>query len=609
MNKNKVMWYLCLITVILEIVCSKDPLLVGTEITNGDCIGKIYNQDSSAAQGVVVKLIPVDYNPYLHKGKQIDSTLTDENGCYSFTVSQPDYYNILAQKGSASCMQDSISILADAKTIIDNDTLRESGKISGVVRLKPGDDNSKVIILVTGTNVYSVPSDTSGNFEIPPLPSGNYELQFFSSDEGYAVFDTNVTINEGGKAQLDVTLPSVNAPSIEQLSATLDRATMFVSLSWPIPDTSKIISYALFRKGRLVKDTMWILDKGNNSFVDDAIGLDGDSLSYQIAAIGKNYKEGFRTTSTILYICSIVQCVKEIDMSSFSAGIDPYIVTLSVDKLDRLFLVGWYGIYNLDSNGTVQRDYRLEKQDSDNKLSSLQSDNLGHLYILKRAVDTQSVVKFDADLNVISQTQINTGCQFFLVAGNNGPFYTFYEVKDSSTGNYIGTTIKEYDSAFTLRKEFNSNHLLTYNPARVRDTFVVHEYLSGNYSAPFYDPSFSLLSDIVTDTMYIRFYGNPQYSREINYDGIFAAPFGIFVSVFKGNFRNCSSLLLFTDRNGKFLARVIVPSEWGGLVFDSKGNFYFLTYLYTDEDDMGPEFPLKKLYKYSMASLLSIMNP
>jgi hypothetical protein len=296
-------------------------------------------------------------------------------------------------------------------------------------------------------------------------------------------------------------------------------------------------------------------------------------------------------------------------MSSFSVGLDPYGVGLSIDKLDRLFLVGWNGVYNIDSNGIVQRDYRSDKHDSNSILSSFQCDNLGHLYILKSARGTQSIVKFDADVNVISQMSIDTGCKSILVAGNNGSIYAFYDVKDNSTGNYIGTAIKEYDSAFTLKKEFNSKNAFTYNPTSVRDTFVIHEYLSGNYNVPFYDPSFSLLSDVVTDTTYIRFYGNPQFSREINYNGIFAAPFGIFVSVFKGNFRNFSSLLLFTDRNGKFLARIIVPSEWGNLVFDSKGNFYFLTYLYTDADDMGPEFPLKKLYKYSMESLLRKINP
>jgi hypothetical protein len=543
----------------------------------------------------------MDYNPYMQSSDSLDSTYTDNNGDYAFNVSQAKFYNIVAEKGSTSCLLDSIFVQADAQTIVDNDTLRQSGWLSGAIRLKPGDDSRQAVILVLGTNVYTVPSDTSGSFISPLLPRGSYILQIFTTLPGYVIFDTLVSVQSGAGTLVNVTLPSANAPSIAKLSATYDSATMFVSLSWPMPDTSKIVSLILYRNSKTGNDTMMVIDKFATSYTDDVVGWGGDSVSYQIAGIGKNYKEGYRTLAQPIIVCGEVYCVKEFDLSRITAGLTPMSsATIFSDQENGIFLVGEYGnrmIYKLDSNGIVQKEYYPVDQNQASSFSGcLQSDDEGHLYIQKSSGDTQMVIKFDADLNVIGQLPLDSGFGSVL-AGRNGTIYAFNDASDSDGEVY--TEIKEYDSAFAVLKKFRIMNCEFVNSIRFGDTIVAYD--NQDPFIRFYDTAFTLLSVFKPDGAIQSAWGNPQFGNQSNF---IAAPNGIFISVFPSlDPRKESGLLLFTDRNGKVLARIIVPALYG-VSFDSRGNLYFLTYLYTAYEDAGFNNRIKTLFKYTMGPLL-----
>lgn len=122
----------------------------------------------------------------------------------------------------------------------------------------------------------------------------------------------------------------------------------------------------------------------------------------------------------------------------------------------------------------------------------------------------------------------------------------------------------------------------------------------------FYDTAFTPLSVFDPADFDLRSRGNPRFDNQIySADQFIAAPNGLFVSVFsalevKGDF----SLLIFTDRNGKFLARIVVPGM-RGLSFDSFGNLYFITYRYSEINEASSyENPMKTIFKYSMKPLL-----
>jgi hypothetical protein len=589
--------------IIIVLHCSDLKQVSGIEITNGNCVGKIFSPDGSAADNVLVRLIPSDYNPYAQTDFSIDSTFTNAHGDYTFTVAQPDSYNFVAEKGTMSCMQHSIFVQADAKTVVNNDTLRESGTLSGIVRLKPGDDNGKVIILVLGTNVYTVPSDTSGGFSTPLLPKGDYVIQIFTTLSGYAVLDTNVSIREGTRTQLDVTLPSENAPSVSKLSATYDSATMFVSLSWPMPDTSKIVSYALYKKSRLGNDTMWVIDKSAISYTDDVVGFDGDLVSYEIAGIGKNYKEGYRTATPSIAVCGKVYCTKKIDLSLIAAGL-PHISNVSVfsDKKNELFLVGAEGIYKVDSNGAVQNDYMGSGE-------YLWCDNAGHLCRSKLNEDYLTVLKFDRNLNVLAESDFLLGApapglsnRSVVVAGN-GMIFTF----DHYGGTF--TEVRIHDASGAAIDTLFPDRVI-YGSKSYGDTIVTYEYHNDQTSAKdkpyihFYDTAFRQLSVFKAIDFSASEYCTPRVCGSLERSQFLAAANGVFVFIAEATSQyGEASLLLFTNSNGTLLARIIVPTYWNrDISFDALGNMYFVTYHYSDADDVSDN-PMETLFIYTLGPL------
>jgi hypothetical protein len=616
MTKKIVIRYAFLAAVFLGIGCSKEPAISGTEVTNGNCIGKIYHQDGSAVEGASVKLIPTGYNPYTHEGEFVDSTFTDKNGDYAFRVSRPDYYNIVAEKGSASCMQDSVFVQAYARTIVDDDTLQESGTLSGIVRLKPGDDSRQVVILVLGTNVYVVPPDTSGRFATPSLPKGNYAVRIFTTLDGYAVFDTNVAVREGTPTMLDITLPSANAPTVADLTAVCDSSTMVVTLSWPQQDTSKIVSLALYRNSSMGNDTLAIVDKSATSYTDDAVSLDGDSVTYRIAGIGKNYREGYRTAARPIVVCGMIRCIKKIDVSRIGAGLpDIGYVDIFSDREDEIFLTGNRGIFKLDSNGVVREDFFIGHSDTSQLSGNLQGDNFGHLFIFRDRSDTPAVIKFDRDLNILAETKLplDTGYGRSIVVSGNGTMYSFSFAHDATISPPSGyyTVVTTYDSTYTVLNSFPVFNRQVHGANLLGNTIVTYEYPIPTNDQPgwlmhFYDTAFTPLSVFDPADFDLRSRGNPRFDNQIySADQFIAAPNGLFVSVFHawevdGDF----SLLIFTDRNGKFLARIVVPGI-RGLSFDSFGNLYFITYRYSEINEASSyENPMKTIFKYSMKPLL-----
>jgi hypothetical protein len=580
---------MCLAAIVIGAGCSHDTQVSGIQITNGNCLGKIYNHDGTAAKGAVVKLIPADYNPFVQSGDSLDSAYTDANGEFAFNATQSKFYNILAAQGSFLCLQDSIYIQTQSKTILDNDTLRESGMLSGNVRLKPGDDNRLAVILVLGTDIYTVPSDTSGNFTMPLLPKGTYTVQIFTTLPGYAVFDTKVSVQSGAGTPVSITLPSANAPSIAQFAATYDSVSMHAVLTWSMPDTSEIISYALYRQSARGHDTMFLVDKGVTSFSDDVVGFDGDSVSYQIAGIGINYKEGYRSATQPIVVCGIVYCIKKMDLTQIAAAL-PTIGYVNVfsDQENEIFLAGNKGIYKLDSNGIVRKDYRGPRTFRRN----LQSDDAGHLYMSK---NNDSVVIFDRDLNVLSEWPLR--CETFEVTAE-GTLYAFDSLLGSST------KITVYDSVFNVTKEFHVSDRSIYGAQRFGDTLVTNEFHYGtDYQyIHFYDASFTPLSAVKSVDSCPSAWSNPRFNTSIG--GFFAARSGTFVYILGSSiFNDESALLVFTDSKGDLLGRIVVP-ESRSISFDSRGNLYFVAFKYTEAADMGDDNPIEMLYIYTMRQLL-----
>jgi hypothetical protein len=408
---------------------------------------------------------------------------------------------------------------------------------------------------------------------------------------------------------------------------------MHAALTWSMPDTSKIVSYALYRKSARGHDTMFLVDKSATAFSDDIVGFDKDSISYQIAGVGTNYKEGYRSsTAQSIVVCGIVYCIKKTDLTRISTGLfSLQNISVFSDRENEIFLVGDQGIFKLDSSGNVKKDYRLDFLNGGYNFltGNLQSDNAGHVYISEfNNYDTVTLIIFDRDLNVLSQKPFpggkiifernkNVGGQQYLPSESfevlaGGALYAFSAptMEEAMTLAQWGTSINLYDSAFSVKRNFSIADRAICGAQRFGDTMVTYEYHNDQtpFDRPlrihFYDAAFTPLSTVSPMDSCPKAWRNPRFDPVVRYNGFFAVRSGVFVSILDAlNINNDNSaLLVFTNAKGDLLGRIIVP---GGLIvcFDSRGNMYFVDYEYTADGyrDIGS---MKILYTYTMRPLL-----
>jgi hypothetical protein len=348
---------------------------------------------------------------------------------------------------------------------------------------------------------------------------------------------------------------------------------------------------------------MWVIDKSALSFTDDIVGLDGDTVNYEIAGIGKNYKEGYRTKAQEIFVCGNVYCIKKIDLTLIAAGLSHLSgVTVFSDRKNEIFLVGAEGIYKLDSNGAVQKDFIGSG-------GYLWCDNAGQLCRVKQNSDSLAILKFDRNLNVLAESDFLLGAptpglrnRSVVVAGN-GMIFTF----DHCGGTF--TEVRIHDASGDAIDTLFPDRVI-YGSQCSGDTIVTYEYHNDQTSAKsnpyihFYDTTFRQLAVIAPADFSTSEYCTPRVCSSLERSQFIPVANGVFVFIAEATSQyGEASLLLFTNSNGKLLARIIVPTYWNrDITFDALGNMYFITYYYTDADDISDN-PMKTLFIYTLAPL------
>lgn len=219
---------LCIIKCIIS-----DPIAGGTE--TGDAIGYLYNTNGTPAVNAKVFAIPSDHNPNPGSGRNdiiIDSTITNDNGEYSFDSLPGGYYNIYGDGDIGLSYNDSILINEDTSNSIPPDTLECAGSLRGVIRLQPGDDSRTVIILVFGTKAWTAPVDSIGNFTLASMAEGTYHVRILTTLDDYDPLDTNLIITSGVIDTLPDTiyLPFTGIPTPQGLTLAYDTLKQIVTL-------------------------------------------------------------------------------------------------------------------------------------------------------------------------------------------------------------------------------------------------------------------------------------------------------------------------------------------------------------------------------------------
>ena len=153
--KDKGILYLLLLLLLLAVSCSFDDSLAGggTVVTNGIVSGIILKEHDVPAPQTQVMLIPTGYNPVIN-GPVSDSFIdtTDDNGRYSFTLSDTGSFNIQAVHiyQHTHVLVTDIAVQNDT-TVVQRATLKDPGVVT--IFLPDTIDTAKGYLYFEGTTL------------------------------------------------------------------------------------------------------------------------------------------------------------------------------------------------------------------------------------------------------------------------------------------------------------------------------------------------------------------------------------------------------------------------------------------------------------------------
>lgn len=474
----------------------------GIEVTNGNCHGKIYNDNSSNASGALVRLIPSGYDPTVLLSGKIDSTYTRSDGTYSFLVTNSGFYTVIAEKQNKFCKQDSVSVLSDIDQTLSSDTLAEPGYLSANVRVKPKSDARKVIILFAGTNFFISPSDSSGRLSTVNLPEGRYRLKAFTTEEGYGIYDTSIVISSEEKLEITITIPISYTPEITGAFANYDSSRFNATINWLPADTSQFMSYALHRFINNIEDTVIIIDKKVTYYNDSCRNFFSDTISYKISTIGKNYKEGYLTSTKPFIVKMNAEIKNKIVFGT------PGLFIRSIKPIAKDFLCFFSNstIFRCSSDGTVIEV--LDEEQSRNLfpfgIPSIDVDSSNNIYAIPNYFvgiqKTAAVCKMNDDFNILDTLLTDDTELDQIIIGTDGSVY--FKSSSYCLDTNICTEIKVFDPSFNFKKKFMVNEAISIKRCFRGRIFAIENKRGpsdNNYPAIMvYDSSFNLLSKIKT---------------------------------------------------------------------------------------------------------------
>lgn len=391
------------------------PVSTGTIRPEGNCIGKVADESGKPVAGASVLLVPEGYSPLEPENNAVSpvSTTSDESGYFGFTVESSGKYNLLAAGNDLYALRKAVPVNASQSMELPEEVLRDPGSLSGSVRLQSMEDHRSAVILLIGTNTYAAPDNADGAFSLPELAGGVYDLRVMSTESGFSVVDTEVTVVSGEATALpEIVLEQKRVPQIDEFTVAYDPVMMVATLFWSTSDIDIIDSFYIYcnREQNIVP----IRSTGGNvnTITIDMVAEPLETRVYQIAAVGNDGWEGPAQTGAPFDNGSIITVS---DMTL------PEVVDTGDPVSDIFYHFTKYGIYRVtetrerDSGCTITKfstGYTEENEIHHPKSLSyvdanIRSDADGNLYMLLQAYrdtsGTVSLVKFDRDLNIVDQ--------------------------------------------------------------------------------------------------------------------------------------------------------------------------------------------------------------
>jgi hypothetical protein len=600
----------------LFVGCSTNAPVAPLEALGGNCVGTVKNSEGAPMKGASILLVPERYAPLSTENGNggIDSTVCDDYGRFGFFVDKPGSYNLLAHGNGLYSMRRPVRVNADARVILGDEILKKPGSISGQVHLQGMADHRPAIILIIGTNVYAMPSDSTGAFSIAALAQGSYTLRILTAENGFGAVETTALVTSGAQTTLPcIELQKRFVPVIDSLSVRYDPAMMIVTLAWPAVDMAKITRYNLYCNRSKNPDTIAAIDKSMTTCALDLITSSIDTFRYQIAAIGNDGVEGPAAVGEVFVKTGIIALGKKSHLESF-----PNSSYYFIDWRENRYIGSDREIVKYDSNGTFMGRYVLpgdmdtvhgntvvigsddtaaryiapDNSDSGylhiyfRSFAYKGTDSAGNLYALNSSRVYRSLIRFDDKLNVVRERpiddSINSIWSYSMAVSATGSVLVYRNLNIESRINPSGyntvvtvydsnLNIVEYDSITAFRSICNS---ATYGNSVSCIVFVGPRE---RFRIINYDNNFKEISSS-DEFQPERFDGFSSFVPPEYYGTItelhLTSP-GLYAFEYEPKGGSAPGYLLYVNSQKQAVARVALEHTAGMHFFDNKGNIYY----------------------------------
>ncbi|NCD06848.1 MAG: hypothetical protein EOL97_12075 [Spirochaetia bacterium] len=173
-------------------------------IARGRIEGIATLEGETSYEGTTVELVGTEY-----------STITDEDGIYSFSVPSKNYpggvrYSREDYKTESEI--ETISVLTDSTYSVRSiELICEKSTIKGLVNVSATDDNSNVTVSIKNT-AYTLITDINGEYEFNHIPLGQYTLVF--ERENTPTVEKQITLTPGFELIVDEIIMIPNSASV-----------------------------------------------------------------------------------------------------------------------------------------------------------------------------------------------------------------------------------------------------------------------------------------------------------------------------------------------------------------------------------------------------------
>lgn len=242
---------LALVVACVFLRCGTDPVSGnGSGTSSSSITGVALAPGGEPAAGASVYVFGVNEipSPSMPKTRAIGPVRTDGKGRFDVAVGPNAGYNVTIESAGNKFFRDSIGVETEPVDL-EECRLRPVGSLCGTVELSFGHDPRTVLILVYGSNVFTVPYHTWGAFKIDSLAPGDYTVRFMSTVPGYSPLDTVLTIRESSVDTLShpVALEYTGLYTVPGLKVDWDPVVLAADLSWSALDSETVAGYNLYR--------------------------------------------------------------------------------------------------------------------------------------------------------------------------------------------------------------------------------------------------------------------------------------------------------------------------------------------------------------------------